>query len=406
MRGKLLVLWLVQLMGYLIPVISIRLLAQRLGTEGWGQMALAQGVGLAAGVVLEFGFNVSAIRPVSRYRDDPLTLRALVSNTLAAQLLLLMLLLAVGLGLMALPIPAMGDHRELVWLGLLWTLPQSMSLQWLFHGLDKAALSAGVSLGARVVGLAATYLMVRAPEDAGIALACQSVSSLLGLVPFTIWTMLPIGWQRPTFAGVYEALREGFALFLYRIGLVGFAAAVPAILAGQSGPTELAFFSGAERIARAGAGLLDPLSSILYPRWARENENVPPSRAMMRGIAGVVLCGLIISAGLQLGAGPLVSHLLGPRFAPALESFRILAWLPLGQAVANAGGTLGLLSQGNDRLVSTTYLATTAIALLWQVWRHPGATGAAALCVGVLAVQGLIFGSVLWRRSRLVPESA
>lgn len=406
MRTRLAALWLIQLAGYGIPLISIPLLARRLGPDGWADLALAQSIGLAAGIFLEYGFNLSATREVSRHRHDRAVLREVIANTLGAQGLILAALVVLFGGLSGLLLPASDAAKGLLWWALLWTIPQSMGLQWLFQGLEEVVPAALVTLGARLAGLAGISWFVWTPADAGRAIACQSIPSMLALAPLIWWTMKRIGWGKPSWRGIGRSLQESASLCLYRVGLVGFAAAVPAILAAQHGAQELAWFSGADRLARATASFLDPLSAVLYPRWSRDSPRMAPGEAITSGLFSVVTAGAGLSLLLYLLAGPLVEWLLGPRFAPAAEVLAILAWLPLGQALAGVGGTQGLLALGGDRMVLASYLVTSSAALAWQWWFAPAAGGTGALCVALLAIQGLWFGSVLLRRCQIAKAAA
>src|SRR4051812_4233854 len=57
--------------NYFVPLLVIPYLARVLGASGWGLIAFSQAFGSYVGVVVEFGFFLSANREVARYREDP-----------------------------------------------------------------------------------------------------------------------------------------------------------------------------------------------------------------------------------------------------------------------------------------------------------------------------------------------
>lgn len=402
MRTTLGLLWFVQVAGYLIPLLGIPILAQRLGPEGWGHLALAQAIGLALGVVLEFGFNLSATREVSKVRDDRSALSRVVTTTLCAQVSLLVLVAIPSCGVAAL-LPTFHGNSALPWWGLVWTLPQSISMQWLFHGIGRPIPHAAANFLARVLGLVGIYLLVESPEHAGRALACQAIPGIAVIAVISGQVLHDTGWTTPRLADVAATLRSGFSLFGYRIGLVAYMTLLPAILAGYAGPLQLGLFAGAERIARAAAGLLDPMASILYPRWTRvlSEAESPSFKLMVPSLTGVLVVGAALSLLLWMGAQSVVRLLLGDRFVESGPVLAMLCWLPFAQAFTSVVATNYLLALNLDRLVVITFLLTSAVSLTVQTLTRPDAAGTACLVVGTQLVQGLLFAGQILYHQRL-----
>src|SRR6185503_7935455 len=77
-----------QLVGLVVPLLTIPYLARVLGPEGWGPVLAAQALGNWLILVLEFGFDLSGTRAVARARAVPETMTAVVHGMQSAKALL------------------------------------------------------------------------------------------------------------------------------------------------------------------------------------------------------------------------------------------------------------------------------------------------------------------------------
>ena len=59
-------------LGLVVPFLTVPYLARVLRPEGFGLLLFAQSFGLWLVLVIEFGFDLSGTRIVSRIREDPL----------------------------------------------------------------------------------------------------------------------------------------------------------------------------------------------------------------------------------------------------------------------------------------------------------------------------------------------
>ena len=61
---------LLQIAGYVFPLITMPYLARVIGTEGFGKIAFASAVVVWFQTVADWGFNLTATRDVAQHRDD------------------------------------------------------------------------------------------------------------------------------------------------------------------------------------------------------------------------------------------------------------------------------------------------------------------------------------------------
>src|SRR5690554_6583130 len=88
-------LMLLQIAGYVFPLITIPYLARVIGVDGFGKVAFAAAVIVWFRTIAEWGFNYTATRDVARNRDDLDKVSEIFSNVLWARTFLMFVSLAI-----------------------------------------------------------------------------------------------------------------------------------------------------------------------------------------------------------------------------------------------------------------------------------------------------------------------
>ncbi len=382
----------IQLANQLIPLISIPYLATVLGPAGWGRLAIAQSFGLYLTTILEYGFNLSATREIATAPHREAIAR-IAGRVLAAQAGLYL----AGALLAALILPRFAIFREdplLILSTLIWVIPQGISLQWLFQGLDRLPLLATATLAARVLGLGGLFAFVHRPQDLALAQLVQAIPALLLLGGAAAILLTETGLRVPALAGVWTTLRSSFLLFVYRAGINVHAAAMAFLLGCVAAPEVVGYYAAAERVAKAALSFLDPLTLTLFPRLSSLAAG-PQRQLAWRGTSALVVVGTLLGAALFIGAPYLVPLLLGERFRPAIDVLRILAALGPLSGLSQALGPTWLLAERGDTLFLTVVLSVAATILAAMLLIEPRANGMAWLMVSTQALLALGFAGAL-----------
>ncbi|PWC52981.1 oligosaccharide flippase family protein [Azospirillum sp. TSO22-1] len=334
----------------LLPLLMIPYLARVLGAESLGLVAFSQSFGFYVTRIVEFGFDLSAARNIARHRDDPASLSDILGCVLTAKLILLAVA-ATAAGLAFLLIPAFHAHHAVFWSGFLWGLGQSLSMVWFFQGIERLWTVVAAEVTCKAAAAAATMLVVRQPEDGWLYLALHGAAALaaaaigLGLARRTTPPAVPSA------AAVARTMREGFAMFLFRVSEGLYTVGAPFLLGLMAPPQVVGYFAGAERIARAAVRLTGPLGGAVFPHMshlARRSRSAAAATGRLT-ITLFAAVGLMISLTLWLLAPVAVDLLLGPGFRPSVADLEILALLPVLSAVTQAIGFQWMVPLGLDR---------------------------------------------------------
>jgi polysaccharide transporter, PST family len=123
-------------------------------------------------LVVNYSFDLSATREVSRIKDDADQLSELASGVLGARLVLAgaCILVAVTAQIMV------GTLREtgwFLWLGLFWFLPGAFRPFWFFLGLERVRSMLAFEMVMMILSVIGVLLAVNSPADVWKVLAVQ-----------------------------------------------------------------------------------------------------------------------------------------------------------------------------------------------------------------------------------------
>jgi PST family polysaccharide transporter len=362
----------VQIASYIVPLATIPYLARVLGASGWGLVAFAQAFGAWVALIGEYGFSLSATREVARHRDDHDRLTDIFAGVLGAKIIL-----AAGAVVVAIFlrwwVPVFREHPALLWAGMFWALGQGLSVIWFFQGFERMRLVAALDISAKALATIGVFVFVRRPEDGWRVLVAQgcgfALSALVGLA--LAYRQVPV--RLPTWKSVWEALRMGWSMFLFRSSVSLYTTGNAFILGLFVAPQWVGYYAGAEKVSRAFLGLLNPISQALYPRLSHLVAHAQTRATRLARISVHVMgaAGVALGALVFLLAPVLVQVILGNGFGPAVPILRILALLVPIVALGNVFGIQWMLPLKMDRAFNRIILLAGILNLFLALCLAP-----------------------------------
>lgn len=367
-----------QIATYAFPLATIPYLARVLGPVHWGLVAFAQALGLYLSMVVEFGFNLSATRRIARSRDDMEQVEQIVAGVIGAKVFLAIVCLAAMLVLQEF-VTSFQQYSIILWAGALSGIGQGFSMLWFYQGMERMKAPAAMDMLGKAVAAAGIFLFVHSRQDAWKVLGLQCLCYWGVTAVLLAITYREIRFSWPNMQLVRGALHDSAAMFLFRSSVSLYTTANALILGALSTPVAVGFYSGAERLVKALANLLSPLTQSLYPRLSRllatdRSGAVLLARLslVVTGLAGLGLCILTFFA------APLITRVvLGPGYGPAIPVMRVLSLLLPPIAVSTVLGIQWMLPLGMDAvynkiIISAGFLNLT-LALCWASrWQQMG----------------------------------
>lgn len=415
MRRNLIALYGVQIATFLLPLLTLPLLARNLGPTALGELAAVQSLFATLGFLLEYGFNFSATRQMAIHREDRSRVTAILSDVLGAKLLLSVVFLLLSLAIY-LFVPVFRSQGLLFWLGFLGALAQGFNLFWFYQGIEKLSWSASVDVALKFGYTALVLLLVRSPQDAVLVIGLQGLSSLLSLLINGARARQFVDGLRWSLTGSLGALREGRSLFFFRAVTLFYTSANSAMLRLFAPAATVAQYSNAERLTNVGFSAFGPLLQVFFPRLSHlvHHDFAEAQRFFRRALLLIFVISLA-SATLGYILAPLAVKLLfGDQFKETVPIFRTLIFnIPLF-AISHLFGIHWMVPNGMQKpfnIIVTLAALTNIFSVLIIVPRYQaqgmawGVVGCEFLVAALMITYVLRSGLSPFGRSRVALTS-
>ncbi|RPI09461.1 MAG: hypothetical protein EHM65_09130, partial [Acidobacteriales bacterium] len=333
--GTLASLYTLYAVNYLCPLILIAYLARTLGPQAWGQYVFADACARVVQVLVEYGFHLSGTREVAGHMYRRQERARIVSGVIGAQLALAAGAVA-ALAILGTWSTPFRNSAPLLPGGALWAVSAAMSPIWYFQGMQRLGRMVAIDLATKLAGLGGILCLVRGPADIWKVLTVQGGFALLSLVLGYWLVFRDVPLVMPRVKLIQQSLRSGRALFLSKAGVLLYTVANPVIASFLVGSREVGYFAVADRICRAAVNSLHPMNQTFYPRIVQLNAISRSLAARFACQAGAAMLAYnsVTSAILFFGAAPLVRIIVGPQYAASVGLLRILALIPIANAVS------------------------------------------------------------------------
>ena len=328
LAGDAAALSLAHVLGRVVPFLTVPYLARVLRPEGFGLLLFAQSFGLWLVLVIEFGFDLSGTRIVSRIRENPTRLAEVVLGVQSAKMLALLLTIPFALAAF-IAVPLFRDNPIYLLWGFLFAVARGLSPNWYFFGQERMIAPAFLEAGGKVVAAIGVFLLVKIPEDGWRVLALQALGMGAAVAYMTRWMYSEVSWVWPSLRAGCHMLKKSAGIFVFRGSSGLYMQANAFVLGLLTNPAVVGLFGGAERIIRAGISMLQPLSQAFFPRVSHSavKDLEEARRLLWLSLVWIGGLSLIMGATSFLAAPILVNILLGPGYESAVPILQALSVL-------------------------------------------------------------------------------
>jgi len=328
LAGDAAALSLAHVLGLVVPFLTIPYLARILRPEGFGLLLFAQSFGLWLVLVIEFGFDLSGTRIVSRIRENPTRLAEVVLGVQSAKMLALLLTIPFAVAAF-IAVPLFRDNPIYLLWGFLFAGARGLSPNWYFFGQERMIAPAFLEAGGKVVAAIGVFLLVKIPEDGWRVLALQALGMGVAVAYMTRWMYSEVSWVPPNLRAGFHMLKKSAGIFVFRGSSGLYMQANAFVLGLLTNPAVVGLFGGAERIIRAGISMLQPLSQAFFPRVSHSavKDLEEAGRLLWLSLVWIGGLSLIMGATSFLAAPILVNILLGPGYESAVPILQVLSVL-------------------------------------------------------------------------------
>jgi O-antigen/teichoic acid export membrane protein len=397
------------------PLLILPYAGNVLGPTAFGRYAYILALTQIASVIVDYGFSFTARRAAAPARHDPIVIRSLLAEVIAAKGVL-----CIGVAIIALfaeSVSAAVDMTSFICI-MLAALGATLFPAWLFLGLERTWHAAIPVVAARVVALLAFFVLVRSPSDAGIAAAIQSAIPLICAficLPYILAIGLD-GFASLTLRGVVKQFRDGWGGFISWLAQC-VVVILPVPLVQQIGGfAAVGQYSVAERLISATRPVFNIMQQTLMPRVAYLASHNPGQGLILIWKS---LWTLVIAAAMSLALyfiGPyVIIFLFGAEYTQAITLLRAMSILPIFMDLRICMADLYMFNYGHEKAWTVLAVLSLGVFLAAVFALSYMTDGAMAVAVGsvvgeaVAAVAAMVFflvSAYLRGRAALRPAGA
>ena len=153
-----------QIAGYIFPLITIPYLARTVGAYGFGKIAFASAVNTWFLSVVTWGFDYTATREVARNRNNKERVSEVFSNVIWTRFFLTLICFSI-LSLLTFIIPDFRDNRGVLFVTFLMIPGHVLFPEWMFQALERMKYITLLSLLSKFVFTLAVFVFIHKPSD-------------------------------------------------------------------------------------------------------------------------------------------------------------------------------------------------------------------------------------------------
>lgn len=339
----------IQIAGYVLPIFTFPWVARALGQEKFGLVSWASAFSLYFVTLTEYGFNFSATREIALHREDPQRMNRIFTATMAARFILLIVsfLLMVAI---VFAVPKMRAEWPVFFISFLTPVSAALFPQWLFQGLERMGYITIREFGARLIGLAAVFILVRSEKDylwaAAIMSGSNAIAALVGLLYAPSQT--GVRFTRISISELRRTFIDGWHLFISTAAMTVYTRSNTFILGLIASQGAVGAFAAAQRPIDAAKSMVFPLSTAIFPHVSRmgrdSRENVVQFIRKYTPLvtAPFVVVSLVFIVGAPFAVRLLYTH----RYDSSIPLMQIMGALPFVLALSAPFGIYFMLGLG------------------------------------------------------------
>lgn len=349
---------LLQVAGYVFPLITMPYLARVIGAEGFGKIAFAAAIMVWFQTIADWGFCYTATRDVAKNRDDREKVSEIFSNVFWARILL-MFVSFVALSICVMTIPKLRENADVIMISFLMILGHIMFPDWFFQAMERMKYITILNIISKTFFTIAIFLFIKERED----YILQPLFTSLGFVVSGIIAMyyILVKWNIrlyfTSFKVIIKTIKSSMDVFISNMMPNLWNSFSTVLLGFFSGNVANGIYDVGNRFFHVAYNVMGNLSRIFYPYLSRNNSKHYLYAKISLSISIVMSILLCISA-------PLIIELFfTDEFNESVDVLRILSFVLIGCSLSSIWGVNYLLINGFDRQYRSITILVSLLAM-------------------------------------------
>lgn len=386
---------LLQIAGYIFPLITIPYLAKVIGVDGFGKIAFASSVIIWFQTISDWGFNYTATRDVAKNRSDIGRVSDIFSSVFWARCLLMIVSFIILVFLIIL-IPKFREDSNVIFATFLMIPGYIMFPEWFFQAMERMKYITILNILSKALFTVAVFIFVKEKSDyilQPLFVSCGYILS--GILAFyyirRIWG---IKLKKVPPATIFSAIRSSFDVFLNNIMPNLYNSFSTMLLGFVGGPSANGIYDAGCKFVNIAQQFMQVVSRTFFPFLSRKIE-----KHHLYVIINVFLAA-VGSLLLFLLSPLLIKLFFTPEFISSIIIMKIMSISLFFLMLSDVYGTNYMIIQGKERKLRNITLICSLIgfAISFPLIHYFDYIGAA---LTVTITRGLLGFSSMFYAKRL-----
>ncbi|NRD69953.1 flippase [Psychrobacter okhotskensis] len=392
-------LMLLQIAGYVFPLITIPYLARVIGVEGFGKIAFAAAVVVWFQTITDWGFNYTATRDVAQNRDNPNRVSEIFSNVLWSKILLMFCSFFLLMGLI-ITIPYLRENQAILLITFLMVPGNIFFPDWFFQAMERMKYITIFNLISKILFTLLVFIFIKEKSD----FILQPLFISLGSVVSGIFAMyiIIVKWKvkliRPNRSSVFNTIKNSTDVFINNIVPNFYYGFSTILLSFWGGNASVGLLDAGRRFLSISEKFLQIVSRVFFPFLSRRSDKHNTYVKINFSIAALFFLVLFLAAPI------LIKLFYTPEFYPAVIALQISSFSILFLSLRNIYGINYLIVRGYEKEARNIMLVTSFIGftLSFPLIYFFDFIGAAITAILVHGIQGL---SMMYKAKKIEKQS-
>ena len=347
---------LLQVAGYIFPLITMPYLARVIGVEGFGKIAFASGIMVWIQTIADWGFNYTATRDVAKNQNDRRKVSEIFSNVLWARCVLMIISFIVLLILM-LFIPEIKKSADVIFVTFLMVPGHIMFPDWFFQAMERMKYITMLNLISKLLFTMAVFIFITEKKD----YILQPLFISLGFLVSGIIAMyyILVRWQvqlyRPSLKMIKETIKNSTDVFINNLMPNLYNSFSVVLLGTWGGSISNGKLDAGKKFVDIMQQFMQIMSRVFYPFLSRRIEK---HNLYVKFNIIVALC---LSITLFFTAPFLIKIFFTDEFKDSIIVLKILSVSILFLSLSNVYGTNYMIISGYEKKLRNVTTVSSVI---------------------------------------------
>lgn len=394
-------LFLLQVVGYLLPLITLPYIAKTIGVSKFGEIAFASAVIVFFQTFVDYGFNYTGIRDIARIKDNKEKVSQVLSSIIFSRIILM--LIAFGILMVCLYfIPQFKENSKILFFTFLLIPGYIMYPEWFFQALEKMKFSAILSTVLKIFFTVILLFIVKKEEDYVYIPLINGVGYLVvGIGAFVLIYKMGYRLRLVSVNDIISTTKNSTNMFISLILPNLYTNMSTIFLSNFWGKSATGIFDSGNKFIGISQQFTNVLSRTFYPYLARRIDKHSFYERMSLSISGVISISLFLFAPL------IVKFFYTDAYNDAVLVIRIMSISPIFIFMMNAYGTNYLVLKGKENILRNIIIICSVFGLvlsyiLVKKYSYIGASIVITFVWGCRGVATFIYANKIKRNEKSI----